>query len=99
MERKRTGSLEHGLRRINLQHDAPESGVLRGQQFGVGIERALGQLSREPDKSGVGEQLCKTQRGLAALSPTQNQSAGFDLNAWIPAWDGGSSGRQIPGRN
>jgi hypothetical protein len=29
----------------------------------------------------------------------QNQSAGFDLNAWIPAWDGGSSGRQIPGRN
>ena len=29
--------------------------MLRGQQFGVGIERALGQLSREPDKSGVGE--------------------------------------------
>ena len=46
--------------------------MLRGQQLRVGIERALGQLSREPDKSRVGEQLCKTQRGLAALSPTQN---------------------------
>ncbi len=29
----------------------------------------------------------------------QSQTAGFDLNAWIPAWEGGSSGRQIPGRN
>ncbi len=28
-----------------------------------------------------------------------NQTAGFDLNAWIPAWEAGGSGRQIPGRN
>jgi len=27
----------------------------------------------------------------------QNQLAGFDLNAWIAAWEAG--GRQIPGRN
>ena len=29
----------------------------------------------------------------------QSQTIGFDLNAWIPAWEAGSSGRQIPGRN
>jgi hypothetical protein len=29
----------------------------------------------------------------------QSQSTGFDLNAWIPAWEAGGSGRQIPGRN
>lgn len=29
----------------------------------------------------------------------QNQTAGFNLNAWIPAWDVGGTGRQIPGRN
>lgn len=29
----------------------------------------------------------------------QSQTTGFDLNTWIPAWDGGSSGRQIPGRS
>jgi hypothetical protein len=29
----------------------------------------------------------------------QNQNTGFDLNKWIPAWDAGSSGRQITGRN
>jgi hypothetical protein len=29
----------------------------------------------------------------------QSQTTGFDLNAWIPAWEAGSSGRQIPGRN
>jgi hypothetical protein len=29
----------------------------------------------------------------------QNQATGFDLNAWIPAWDAGGTGRQIPGRN
>jgi hypothetical protein len=29
----------------------------------------------------------------------QNHSAGFDLKAWIPAWDAGGTGRQIPGRN
>ena len=28
-----------------------------------------------------------------------NQTAGFDLNAWIPAWEAGVGGRQIPGRN
>jgi hypothetical protein len=28
-----------------------------------------------------------------------NQTVGFDLNAWIPAWDAGGSGRSIPGRN
>lgn len=29
----------------------------------------------------------------------QSHAAGFDLNAWIPSWQAGSSGRQIPGRN
>jgi len=29
----------------------------------------------------------------------QNQTAGFDLNAWIPSWEAGGSGRLIPGRN
>lgn len=29
----------------------------------------------------------------------QSQKVGFDLNAWIPAWEAGGSGRQIPGRN
>lgn len=29
----------------------------------------------------------------------QNQTSGFDLNAWIPAWESAGSGRQIPGRN
>lgn len=29
----------------------------------------------------------------------QNQAAGFDLNAWIPAWEAGSIGRLVPGRN
>lgn len=29
----------------------------------------------------------------------QNQSAGFDLNAWIPVWKSAGSGRSIPGRN
>lgn len=29
----------------------------------------------------------------------QSQVAGFDLNKWIPAWNAGSSGRQITGRN
>jgi hypothetical protein len=28
----------------------------------------------------------------------QNQTIGFDLNAWIPAWETGG-GSQIPGRN
>jgi len=28
-----------------------------------------------------------------------NQTTGFNLNAWIPAWEAGSSGRQFPGRN
>ncbi|MBE2287186.1 MAG: DUF932 domain-containing protein [Prosthecobacter sp.] len=29
----------------------------------------------------------------------QSQTTGFNLNAWLPAWEEGSSGRQIPGRN
>jgi hypothetical protein len=29
----------------------------------------------------------------------KSQTTGFDLNAWIPAWEAGGSGRQIPGRN
>jgi hypothetical protein len=29
----------------------------------------------------------------------QCQTTGFDLDAWIPAWEAGSSGRSIPGRN
>lgn len=29
----------------------------------------------------------------------QSQTAGFDLNAWIPAWGAGSSGRQISAWN
>ena len=29
----------------------------------------------------------------------QSQTAGFDLKAWIPAWEAGSTGSQIPGRN
>jgi hypothetical protein len=29
----------------------------------------------------------------------QSQTAGFDLNAWLPAWEAGGIGRQIPGRN
>lgn len=29
----------------------------------------------------------------------QSQTAGFDLNTWIPAWETGVNGRQIPGRN
>jgi hypothetical protein len=29
----------------------------------------------------------------------QSQSAGFDMNAWIPAWEAGSKGRSIPGQN
>jgi len=29
----------------------------------------------------------------------QNQTSGFDLNAWIPAWESAGSDRQIPGRN
>jgi hypothetical protein len=29
----------------------------------------------------------------------RSQTAGFDLNAWIPSWEAGGIGRQIPGRN
>lgn len=29
----------------------------------------------------------------------QSQITGFDLNAWIPAWEADGSGRSIPGRN
>ena len=29
----------------------------------------------------------------------QSQIAGFDLNAWIPAWDAGVAGRSVPTRN
>lgn len=29
----------------------------------------------------------------------QNQATGFDLNAWIPAWEAGVAARSIPGRN
>jgi len=29
----------------------------------------------------------------------QNQTTGFDLNAWIPAWEASGSGRSIPGGN
>jgi hypothetical protein len=29
----------------------------------------------------------------------QSQTTGFNLNAWIPAWESVGSGRQIPGRN
>lgn len=29
----------------------------------------------------------------------KNQTVGFDLNTWIPAWEAGGSGQQIPGRN
>ena len=29
----------------------------------------------------------------------QNQTTGFDLNAWIPVWDACGSERQIRGRN
>lgn len=29
----------------------------------------------------------------------QHQTTGFDLNAWIPAWDAAGSGRLVPGRN
>jgi hypothetical protein len=29
----------------------------------------------------------------------QSQSAGFDMNAWIPAWEAGSKGRSVPGQN
>ncbi len=29
----------------------------------------------------------------------QSKTKGFNLNAWIPAWDAGGTGRQIPGRN
>ena len=28
-----------------------------------------------------------------------SQTTGFDLNAWIPAWDAGGSGRLVPRRN
>jgi hypothetical protein len=29
----------------------------------------------------------------------QSQATGFDLNAWIPTWEAGGGGRQIPGSN
>ncbi len=29
----------------------------------------------------------------------QSQTAGFDLNAWIPVWGAGGGGSQILGRN
>jgi hypothetical protein len=29
----------------------------------------------------------------------KSQNTGFNLNAWLPAWEPSSSGRQIPGRN
>ena len=29
----------------------------------------------------------------------QSQATGFDLNAWIPAWEAGGIGPSIPGRN
>jgi hypothetical protein len=29
----------------------------------------------------------------------QSQTNGFNLDAWIPSWEAGGSGRQIPGRN
>lgn len=29
----------------------------------------------------------------------QNQTTGFDLNAWIPGWEVAGKGRQVPGRN
>ena len=40
----------------------------------------------------------RSGRWLKALA-RQSQVIGFDLNAWIPAWEAGGSGRQIPGRN
>ena len=29
----------------------------------------------------------------------QSHATGFDLKAWISAWDAGGTGRRIPGRN
>lgn len=40
----------------------------------------------------------RSGRWLKALA-RQSQTVGFDLNAWLPAWEAGGSGRQIPGRN
>lgn len=40
----------------------------------------------------------RSGRWLKDLVSLSN-GVGFDLNAWIPAWDGGSSDRQIPARN
>jgi hypothetical protein len=40
----------------------------------------------------------RSGRWLKELA-SRSQAAEFDLNAWIPAWEAGSSGRQIPGRN
>jgi hypothetical protein len=40
----------------------------------------------------------RSGRWLKELARQSHQN-GFDLNAWIPAWEAGSSGLQIPGRN
>jgi hypothetical protein len=41
----------------------------------------------------------RSGRWLKELA-SRSQTAGFDLNAWIPSWEAvGRSGRQIPGRN
>ena len=61
------GSLEHRLRRIDLQNDAPEGGMLGSRELRICIERALGELASESDEPGVGEQLCKAKRCLTTL--------------------------------
>jgi hypothetical protein len=40
----------------------------------------------------------RSGRWLKELA-SRSQTAGFDLNAWLPEWKVGGSGRQIPGRN
>ncbi len=40
----------------------------------------------------------RSGRWLKELA-SRSQATGFDLNAWIPVWEAGGGGRQIPGRN
>jgi hypothetical protein len=49
----------------------------------------------QKDRDTIEKRSGRWLKDLARQSP----NPGFNLNAWIPAWEAGGTGRLIPGRN
>lgn len=84
----------HG-RRLSSRGDIASSGDSDHHQAHLRRQRSPPKRYFQKDRDTIEKRSGRWVKMLAR----QSQTAGFDLNARIPAWETGSSGRQIPGRN